>query len=355
MTRLTDDLVRAALRDGAGTVDRDGLRPLAAPARSRRRWVIPACAAVTAAAAAVAAVFAVPHQRGEPEMSLASYVGARYVVDGAWPTGGKELTISEVSTDRIVGRVPAPAGSSGFIDAAGTGDNRTFLLTTADARACRTYFYRLTLRGNGTPEGLTALPSATVPGRQGDGPDQLAAAPGGGRLAYSTVGCGAGKPQGHITVVDVATGVRHEVGLPRGAQAEDLRWAPDGRRLTFRLAADGWDGWQMNLFDLATGARTPISLGPAGSSFEIGQITPDGGHLVAIVSTGGERRIVWYSLTSLAVTHQVSLGAGPANVPMIAGAGTDDVVFAIGDRFYRVRGTKVESKRVRNDGTTGIW
>ncbi|WP_067466892.1 TolB family protein [Actinomadura macra] len=365
MTRLNDDLVRAALSDGAGVIDHDDLRPLAAPARRprRRRWAIPAGAAVTALAAASVAVLVVagPHQRdaGGPAMSLAAYAGAEYVVDGAWPNGGEELTISEVSSRRVIARVPAPRDSSGFLDAAGTGDNRTFVLTTAAPGACRVRLHRLTLRDNGTPASVSELSGINLTGRQGEGSNQLAVAKGGERLAYSTLGCGAKSSEGHITVVDLSTGAQRVVDLPPGAKASDLRWAPDGRQLAFRLAADGWDGYRLNVLDAVTGARTPVSLGPPGTRWNIGVIAPDGRHLVAVVTTGRERRLIWYSLISKTVTRQVPLAPGSPDDPVISGGGTGDaLVILIGDRLYRVRGTHVESKQVP-PGTsvdlTGTW
>ncbi|MFB4315882.1 hypothetical protein [Actinomadura sp. 21ATH] len=373
MTTPNDDLVRAALEDAASTVTEDGLRPLAAPVsggrgRLRLRWAFPGVAMLAAALLALL-VLAVPRVwdggRGGPAMSPAAYAGAEYVLEGTGMGPAAEVTIEEVATGRTIGRVRAPAGSGGFLHAAGAGDNRTFYLATADARACLVRFHRLVLGEDGAPGPLEPMPELAIPGRPADGFGLLAVAKGGGRLAYSTVGCGPGAAsEGRITIVLTGNGARTHIDLIPGATASQLRWARDEEHVSAKLARDGADGYELWVFGGGDDVRR-VTFGDPAARLVVGTVAPDGDEVVAVLATGDTLRMVWYSLDTGTITRRVPLPGASAKDgaigggELVEGRGGDGYAVLIGDRLYRVRGTAVESEPVRDGGGlgggNGVW
>ncbi|MEU8118460.1 hypothetical protein AB0C21_07095 [Spirillospora sp. NPDC049024] len=356
MTELSDELLRATLSGAAATVRPEDLRPLtAAPPRRRLRLVpLAGLAAVTAVTAAVVLVLAPWSRHGgggaSPRFSLAANAGVDYVLDGAWPPGGASVTVHETDTARKIATVPAPKGSSGFRDSADSGDHRTFVLTTADPQACRIGFYRLTLGADGRPkEPLTELRSASLRGQMGEGRDQLAVSPGARRIAYAGRECGDASARGTITVIDPGTGDRRVTRLPDRALAGSLRWAPNGRELVFETFGDYLDP-SLHTLDTATGRVSPISLG-TGDATELGaEFDKNGAHIVALVRSGRDNRVVWYAMATKTITRQVSLPPSAPDAPTMFSASGDRTVAMIGDHVYVVTGTKVTTERVGEAG-----
>jgi hypothetical protein len=352
MTEFSDELLRTALAEGAATVRPEELKPLPEPVRRRRRWTMPH-AGLTVAAAAVVAVVAVVlvapwsrHGPGAPapRFALAASAGDDFVLDGPWPPGSPTVTVHEADSGRAIATVPAPPGSSGFVESADSGDNRTFVLTTAAPHACEIRFYRLTLEPDGRPKGpLTELRRATLRQRTGEEPEQLAVSPGARRIAYAGTECGSESPRGVITVVDPATGDRRVTRLPSRAFANSPRWAPDGRELVFEMVGDYRDR-TVNTLDVATGEISTIRLAEGGAMLAGAAFDRSGTHIVALVRDGGHNRLVWYSPAAKKVTRQVELPPSSADAPSDFTVSGDRVVAMIDDQVHVVTGTKVTTE-----------
>lgn len=358
MTGFSDELLRAALADAAGTVRQEELRPLPAPPR-RRRPLFPPLAALTAAAVAVAAVVAVVlvapwsgHGRdgARPPFALAAYGGADYVLDGAQPPGGPSVTIRSTDTGRAIATLPAPAGTSGFRYSADSGDNRTFVLTTADPQACTIGFYRLTLGADGRPEGpLTEMRGTGLRQRTSEALAPLAVAPGARRIAYAGRECGGDSARGTVTVIDTVTGDRRVTRLPLPAFASDLYWAPNGRELVFQTMGEYLDRG-LSTLDTSTGKVSAIRLGAGDTTLRGAAFGKDGTHIVALVRDGGQNHVVWYALATKTITRRVALPPSDPLAPTMFQVSGDRVVAMIGDHVHVVTGTKVTTHRAGEGG-----
>ncbi|GAA2121305.1 NHL repeat-containing protein [Actinomadura napierensis] len=358
MKTLPEDLVREALADAAATVTPGSLRPLTVGApRRRRRPVLFAVAAATAMALAIAALVIRPsdHATEAPRMTLAAYAGAKYVLIGALPPG-RPVSVTEAATGREIARIPAPRGAAGFWDAAGTGDGRTFFLTTVDVGRSLIHLYRLYLNTDGTPRTLTELPQLALHGLPGEGPRLLAATRDKSRIAYVTES-GAkltiGKNGGYsltddehirerITVLDVATGRRRAVDLPEGQIADQLTWTLDGRRLLFTAETRGGG---LRVLDAATGEIRPVPLGPAGTELIGAATDADSGHIVALVAGRGQGHARWYSLATGKIDRDVPLGEVRPGSPTVVAFG-DTIVAEIGDHLYKIANGTVHKQPI---------
>jgi hypothetical protein len=354
---MSDDLLRDALADAAATIAPGSVRSLTAASRPRRRWAIPVGVATAAALAlAVTATVIRPAQPpAAPRMTLAAYAGAKYVLVGGMPPG-TPVSVNNAATGKEIARVPIPRGTAGFWDAAGTGDNRTFLLTTVDVKRSLVHFHRLRLSANGIPEQLSELPKLTLHGLPGEGPRLLAATNGGTKLAYVTES-GAkvtvtnggysltddGQIRERITVIDLATGNRRAIDLQKGSVADDLTWTPDGRHLVFTAETPDHG---LRILDPATGAIRPVELGSAGAQLAGAAINPDGTQIVALVFSGGKSRLVWYSLASEKIIRDLLLGSDRVGSSSTIVFG-NTIVAVVGDHFYQVTGSTVLEQRVR--------
>ncbi|MEU6036953.1 hypothetical protein ABZ801_16250 [Actinomadura sp. NPDC047616] len=355
MTRVSDELLRAALADAADTVRPEALQPLPARPRRRRLRPVPLGGLAVAAAATIAVVLLVApwsqHRRdgASPAFSLAAYMGIDYVLDGPWPTGGQWVRVRKADTGQQIATLPAPRGSSGFRDSADSGDNRTFVLTTADPQACSVRFYRLILGADGRPkEGLTELRRATLRQQMGEGPDQLAVSRGTRRIAFAGKECGGASARGVIMVVDPATGEQRVTRLPPRALAGSLRWAPNGRELVFETMGDYLERTLQTL-DTATGRISPVPLGIGDGMLCGAAFDKDGTHIVALVRNGRQNRVVWYSTVTKTITRQVPLPPSAPDAATMFEVPGDRIVAVIGDRVHVVSGTKVTTGRVGED------
>ncbi|RFS81330.1 hypothetical protein D0T12_32340 [Actinomadura spongiicola] len=358
MTPPFEDVLRSALSEGADTVESRSLRPLAEPSTRRRRVrVVPLGGLVVAVAAAVVLVVLAPwSQEGDapPRFSFASYMGAEYVLDGAWPPGGMAVNVRKADTGRLVAEVAAPRGSSGFRDSAGAGDNRTFVLTTADPDACRIRFHGLTLKADGTPAALTELPRTSLRGRLGEGPGLLAVAPGGRGFAYVSQTCG-GQPHNVITVIDSSTGDRRVVDLPPKVWASSLGWAPDARHLVFESVTEGVsDGAELRMLDSANGDIRPVSLG-SGMVLRSAAYAPDGAHVLVLVHDGRSHRLLWYSMDTGTVTRRVQLPRGESGATTGVEVAGGKVAVIVDETVHLIDGTKIKSSRPVEGGPPGTW
>ncbi|OLT28349.1 hypothetical protein BJF79_10975 [Actinomadura sp. CNU-125] len=351
MTRPSEELLRSALSDAAATVRPEALRPLpGTPPPRRRRALLAVPSAVLVAAAVVALLIVAPWTRdgSSPRFSLASYAGADYVLEGPWPPGMPSVPVRDADTGRVVAEIPVPEGSSGFRDVADTGDNRTFVLTTADPEACTVRFHRLTLRDNGRPAGpLTELDGTAVRQRMGEGQGQVAASPGLRRIAYAGRDCG-DSAGGTITVVDTATGEHRVTKLPPRALASSLGWAPNGRDLVFETMGDYLER-ELRTLDTRTGELGTVSLGSGDVELHGAAFVGDGTHIVALVRDGRGNRVVWYSMATEKITRQVPLAPSAPDAPSMFEAAGDRVVVLIDDRVSVITGTKVTTEKFDGD------
>ncbi|GAA1583188.1 hypothetical protein GCM10009678_77360 [Actinomadura kijaniata] len=344
MTGLSDELLRSALRDAAATVRDEDLRPLPAAPPPRRPRLVPFGGLAAAVAVTVVALLVAAPWSRHPGLSLAAYTGVDYVLEGAWPPGAASVTVRKADTGRQVATVPAPAGSGGFRNSADSGDHRTFVLTTADPRACRVRFHRLVLGADGRPSGApTELRGADLRQRMGEGPEQLAVSPGARRIAYAGRECDP-SGRGTITVVDPATGEHRVTRLPPRALASSLRWAPNGRELVFETMGDYLEPG-LHTLDTATGRVSPISLGGGDGRLHGAMFDKNGTHIVALVRNGGRNRVVWYAPASKTITREVPLPSSDPDAPTTFEVAGNRVVAMIGDRVHVVTGTKVTTGR----------
>lgn len=355
MNTMPEDLVRGALADAAATVAAGAVRPLAPAASRRRRLAAPIGAvAVAAVALAIVALVVRPsgHPAATPRMTLAAYAGAKYVLTGGMPPG-TPVTVNDAATGKRIAHVPVPRGTTGFWDAAGAGDDRTFFLTTVDVGQSVIRFYRLSLKADGTPALLAELPRLALHGLPGEGPRLLAATRDRSTIAYVTES-GAKLTAGNgeysltdddrirerITVIDVATGRRRAFDLPQGQVADDLTWTPDGRRLLFTAETSDTG---LRVLDPATGVIRPVQLGPPGTELIGAAADSDNAHIVALVAGQGQGHVKWYSLAAGKIDRDVPLGPVHSGSPAVVSFG-DAIVAEIGGHVYKITGNTVHKR-----------
>lgn len=373
MNTMSDDLLRDALGDAAATITPGELRPLTAPVRRRRRWAI-AVPITVGAVLALAIVTTLIRPSGHTpasapqRMTLASYVGAKYVLVGA-ASGGKPVSVHSAATGKRIAQVRTPRGTTGFWNVTGTGDNRTFFLTTYDVQRSLIHFYRLRLRENGTPEEPYELPNLTTHGVPGLGGRMLAATDGAGKIAFvvesgAKITSGANgssaviskRARDRITIVDPATAGRRAISLPRGQIVEDLYWASDGRHIAFttEMVDPG-----LRVLDTTTGAVH--SVGPRTGAVVSVAVDSSSTHAVALVFSGGKSQLVWYSLGTRKAVRTVTLqhyhapDTPDSMGPAVSG---DTVVVMVADTVYQVTGGQVRKSgglKAVDTIRRGVW
>lgn len=197
-----EDRLRDAYRALADTVDPAGVPGLAVSTNPRltlsRHMRFVSALAAAAAVILVAVIATIPegispghHGRAvRTRTTVAASPPAFILVDK-----GSSLAVYSTRTGLGVATLTAPEGQQ-FEDVASGGTTRTFLAATGLAgSACHAFFYRFELSASGKPSPLTFLLS--VPGSQ---PTAVAATPGGGSYAYSTVHCATAPPNGAIGI-----------------------------------------------------------------------------------------------------------------------------------------------------------
>ena len=197
-----EDRLRDAYRAVAGTVDPETIpgppgspRPRGVMSRWTRVAVPLAAAAAVTLVAIVSTLLAGAQARhhtrpARPHKPAAVSFPAFTLVDL-----GSSVKVYSTRTGAGVAILAPPRGQQ-FEDVASGGTARTFLAATGSSgSACHAYFYRFALSAAGQPSALTFLRS--VPGSQ---PTAIAATPGGGSYAYSTVHCATAPPNGLIGI-----------------------------------------------------------------------------------------------------------------------------------------------------------
>jgi hypothetical protein len=201
---------------------------------------------------------------------------------------------------------------------------------------------------------------------RGIGGRMLAATAGGTKLAFVTE-TGA-KVTSHsavigprirerVTIIDAATGARRVIALPQGEAADDLTFAPDGRHIAYTTETPERHG--LRILDSAAGKVHPVAFGGA----ELGNVAGvDSAHIVTLVFSAGQSRLVWYSLDTLKTTREVALSRyrfpnTPSSMgPFVSG---DAVVVMVGDTVFRVSGTNVRRQHAdstrTSPGRQGTW
>ncbi|MGH3149814.1 MAG: hypothetical protein ACRDOB_03670 [Streptosporangiaceae bacterium] len=142
---------------------------------------------------------------------------APYIVTIAFQLSSPPVLVLNAFTGRQVGLVNSPVPGDGFQGVQAAGDDRTFVLASAEPTVVR--FYELRLARDGAVSFLR--PVFTLPG--GGGVPAFAVSPDASKIAYATA---------HgITVVSVGTGATSSWTASDGS-ATDLSWAGD-QRLAF--------------------------------------------------------------------------------------------------------------------------
>jgi hypothetical protein len=291
-----EDRLRDAYRAVADTVDPatvPGLtvrtKPRAALSR-RMRFVMPlAAAAAVIVVATMSTLLVGGSPRSHTRTAKARAVAAVSLPEFTLVDLGSSLMVYNTHSGARVATVAAPAGQQ-FEEVASGGTARTFLAATGlSVSACHAYFYRFELAATGKPSPLTLLRS--IPGSQ---PTAVAATPGGGSYAYSTVHCDTA-PNGLIGI---------------SGQAGNRTWAYDqGDDYTFSLAAtaDGdtlalsllarsrWSDLLLNTRSSAATVDNASRILPAVPYAQTLAISPDGRTLYACVDSGPMGTLAAYS------------------------------------------------------------
>lgn len=302
---VLEDRLRDTYCALADTVDPAEIPDLTVGAepRATRPMRLVTMLAAAAAVALVAVLTTIP-------VGISTWHHAHAVKTGATPAAsapaftvidrGSALAVYRTRTGVRVATLRAPARQQFELVASG-GTARSFLAATGLAgSACHAYFYRFELSASGQPSPLTFLRS--VPGSQ---PTAVAAIPGGGSYAYSTVHCVHAPPNG-------------EIGI--SGQADSRTWAYDqGDDYAFSLAATG-DGHTL-AFSLAAPSgnmllNTNSTARTVGGASRILQSVPtsvtlaishDGQMLYACASNGPTVTLAAYSTATgaqIRVLHQ---------------------------------------------------
>jgi hypothetical protein len=271
--------LRDELREVTGQVTPERLRPLRAPARRvRRRWLIPAMAAVTAAA-----VLIVTHSTPRTVASSAEGAMPRYYLTLQPAGAGLEAVVRASSTGQVTGTATVPGGSGqcGW-EVAGAADDRHFAINGTDcAEGGRPTggLYALTVSAAGRPDGFTALP---VPGGLRAG---MALSPDGSMLAFSQLDASAASiaVYGSVEIVNLATGAASTVSLSGtpGYWPGVPLWT-DGDRTVIVP----W--WHMGTAGFAGGTLAgtrEIDVSPASASAVAGPVRPFPAAVPGVVST----------------------------------------------------------------------
>jgi hypothetical protein len=327
-----EDRLRDAYRAVADTVDPATIPDLAVrteprAALSRRmRFVIPLAAAAAVTVVATMSTLLVHmsprfHARTTKDRAVATVSLPEFTLVDL----GSSLKVYNTRTGARVATVTAPAGQQ-FEDVASGGTARTFLAATGlSASACHAYFYRFELAATGKPSALTLLRS--IPGSQ---PTAVAAPPGGGSYAYSTVHCDTA-PNGLIGI---------------SGQAGNRTWAYDqGDDYTFSLAAtaDGdtlalslfagsqWSDLLLNTRSRAATVDNASRIVPAVPYAQTLAISPDGRTLYACVDSGPTGTLAAYSTATgkmIRVLHRWTLAPAKWYFCQVSADATGKVLLA---------------------------
>jgi hypothetical protein len=308
-----EDRLRDAYRAVADTVDPATIPAPPAPTRPRAaspgwtRFVVPLAAA--AAVTLVATVSTV--LEGAPSRHHLRPVKNHVPAVPSPPTFtlvnlGPSVKVYNTRSGAVVATLRPPRGQK-FEDVASGGAARTFLAATSlSGPACHAYFYRFELSAAGQPSALRFLRS--VPGSL---PTAIAAPPGGGSYAYSTVHCESAPPNGAIGISGPA-GNRTWTYDQADDYTFSLAATAGGHTLALSLLPAG-SGYKDMLLNTSSTARTVDGASrvlpsvPASTTLAI---SPGGRTLYACGPTGETEALAAYSTATgalIRVLHRWSL------------------------------------------------
>jgi hypothetical protein len=322
MTSVLDQLTDA-MSAAAGTVREEGLRPLTAPERPRRRRRQPAWAAPVAAAAAMVLVIglavAVSHQLfrtrqpGGPG-SLPAAPLPFYVTTDVAIT---KVVVRSTVTGKVVAVVPVtPVGNTGSLvaPALATGGNGMFYLAAFERGVREEQIYRFRLTAAGRVTGFARVPGGAL--RPGWAADALAASANGSRIAvgafYYPSHVNPGPEQSdQVVVINTTTGAQRiwRGGSLAGGynffRVASLSWAGDRKLAVLgewcRVASTVPGGENCPRGQRRAQLRAVNPAGPAGGSVLDGRlllrqaprtflaqalVSPDGSVITAMVLRG---------------------------------------------------------------------
>jgi hypothetical protein len=322
MTSVLDQLTDA-MSAAAGTVREEGLRPLTAPERPRRRRRQPAWAAPVAAAAAMVLVIglavAVSHQLfrtrqpGGPG-SLPAAPLPFYVTTDVAIT---KVVVRSTVTGKVVAVVPVtPVGNTGSLvaPALATGGNGMFYLAAFERGVREEQIYRFRLTAAGRVTGFARVPGGAL--RPGWAADALAASANGSRIAvgafYYPSHVNPGPEQSdQVVVINTTTGAQRiwRGGSLAGGynffRVASLSWAGDRKLAVLgewcRVASTVPGGENCPRGQRRAQLRAVNPTGPAGGSVLDGRlllrqaprtflaqalVSPDGSVITAMVLRG---------------------------------------------------------------------
>jgi hypothetical protein len=293
-----EDRLRDAYSALADTVDPATIPDRAVSTGPRatvpRRTLLASALAAAAVVAIVAVLTTIPRGTSaghRPHAAKVRPTAAARVPKFTVVIKGPALAVYRTRSGVSVATIAPPARQQFELVASG-GTARTFLAATHLAgSACHAYFYRFELSASGRPSPLTFLRS--VPGSL---PSALAATPGGGSYAYSTVHCATAPPNGEIGISGQA-GNRTWAYNEADNYAFSLAATADGHTLAFSLVTPSGD----MLLNTSSAARTVDGASrvlrsvPASPTLAI---SPDGQTLYTCASSGPTVTLAAYSIAT---------------------------------------------------------
>jgi hypothetical protein len=327
MTSIEDRL-RDALRAGADMVQPQTLTARSRTARrsgpaftARLRLIAPLAAAAAVAASVLFAMLPghspAPHPAppgaGTHQKTARAITFPAYTVINL----GAELSVVRTRTGAQVGELRAPRGQQ-FADVSTGGTAHSFLAATSASPPgnCRAHFYRFQLSSTGQPSGLTLLRS--VPDST---PSAVAASPGGGTYAYSTVACTAAAAGGiSISGQDGNRAWAYDEGDDYGVS---LAMPADGSAIAFSYYnAAGFSDVLLNTRSRAPtvdGASSTLRLSGVSNTLAM---SPDGSTLYACLpGSHGDVLLTTYHIATgrrSTVTRHLGITSSPRSTCQLA-------------------------------------
>jgi RNA polymerase sigma factor (sigma-70 family) len=255
--------------------------------RHGRRLLIPFAAAAAVTAVVAGSTMLAQHtvagpgrHRGQVTPATAATGTPRFFVAMNWTLHPSMFVVNAATGAR--GAAITPPFPATELRGVATGDGRTFVVAAARPGVCRTALYRFVLSPAGRPAAMTEF--ATVPGAIGL-PWSMAVAGNGRTIAYSAQpGCPAGPPSGrpaqhqdmaYLAVVNTTTGHTKRWPFVNRPGPGEVSLSADGREVSLGdrvLPTDAAEG------SLASRGRLVARKGEFGHNTAIGSalLAPDG-------------------------------------------------------------------------------
>lgn len=109
---------------------------------------------------------------------------------------------------------------------------------------------------------------------------------------------------------------------------------------------------ELRTLDTRTGELGTISLGSGEAELHGAAFIGDGTHIAALVRSGRQNRVVWYSMATEKITRQVPLAPSAPDASSMFEAAGNRIVVLIDDRVSVITGTKVTVEKFDGYGAS---